>query len=85
MLRLFRYLYNDAMWLSDRLQDFQEEWKQRKDLPERSYGRVKLDPEIKTLQSFGKRAYTNELIAQRTTLKNFLGGNLPSFLSHAHL
>ena len=65
------------MWLADQLRTYQEEWRQRKDLSERSYGKVKLDPEIKTLESFGKRAYTNELVSQRTTLKNFLGGMSP--------
>jgi centromere/kinetochore protein ZW10 len=69
------------MWLSDQLQSYQDEWKQRKDITERNYGRVKLDPEIKTLQSFGKRAYTNELISQRTTLKNFLGGMFGPIMS----
>ncbi|KAF4626360.1 hypothetical protein G7Y89_g11800 [Cudoniella acicularis] len=68
------YLYNDAMWLSDQLRDFASEWKQRKDLSDRAYGMVKLDPEIKALESFGKRAYTNELITQRTIIKDLLGG-----------
>ncbi|EHK99828.1 putative Centromere/kinetochore protein zw10 like protein [Glarea lozoyensis 74030] len=67
------FLYNDAMWLSEQLNNYQEEWKQRKDLSDRSYGKVRLDQETKTLESFGKRAYTNELVSQRTTLKNFLG------------
>ncbi|KAH6673050.1 centromere/kinetochore protein-like protein zw10 [Halenospora varia] len=68
------YLYNDAMWLSDQLKEFSAKWKQRRDLSDRAYGMVRLDNEIKALEGFGKRAYTNELIAQRTVLRDLLGG-----------
>lgn len=74
-LTLFhRYLYNDAIWLADQLRQFSKDWEVRKDLNERVYGRLKLDPEVKVLESFGKRAYTNELISQRTALTDFLAG-----------
>lgn len=46
----------------------------REGLPTRAYGMVKLDPEIKILESFGKRAYTNELNAQRTIINDLLAG-----------
>lgn len=72
------YLYNDAMWLAKKLQDFVVSWKAREDLPPRAYGMVRLDAEIKVLESFGKRAYTNELIAQRTIINDLLSGSSPS-------
>jgi len=68
------YLYNDAMWLSERFQQFLTEWKNREDIPPRAYNLVKLEPETKVLISFGKRAYTNELNAQRTIINDLLGG-----------
>ena len=68
------FLYNDAIWLSEKLKDFASEWKNREDLPPRAYGMVRLDPEVKVLESFGKRAYTNELNAQRTVINDLLTG-----------
>ena len=70
------YLYNDAMWLSERFQQFLTEWKSREDIPPRAYNLVKLEPETKVLISFGKRAYTNELNAQRTIINDLLGGKM---------
>jgi protein transport protein DSL1/ZW10 len=68
------YTYNDSMWLSDRFREYAAEWNSRTDLPPRTYGKVKLGPEIKALQSFGKRAYTNEMISQRTIINDLMGG-----------
>jgi protein transport protein DSL1/ZW10 len=68
------YLYNDAVWLSEKLKQFALGWKNRDDLQPRAYGMVRLDPEIKILESFGKRAYTNELNAQRTVINDLLAG-----------
>lgn len=68
------YAYNDSMWLCDRFKEYAVEWEGRTDLPARAYGKVKLDPEIRALQSFGKRAYTNEMIAQRTVINDLMGG-----------
>ncbi|KAH7306101.1 centromere/kinetochore protein-like protein zw10 [Rhexocercosporidium sp. MPI-PUGE-AT-0058] len=68
------YLYNDAMWLSERFQQFLSEWQNRADISPRAYNLVKLEPETKVLISFGKRAYTNELNAQRTIINDLLGG-----------
>ena len=74
------------MWLCDNLRDFGSEWVRRADLAPRAYGMVKLDPEIKILESFGKRAYTNELNAQRTILNDLLGGkNLKIYTSPPNL
>jgi centromere/kinetochore protein ZW10 len=49
------FAYNDAMWLCDRLKTFASNWQARKDLAPRAHGLVKLDPEIRALDSFGKR------------------------------
>lgn len=75
-----RFTYNDSIWLCDKLDEFQLEWAKRTDLSPRAYGRVKLDSEIKNLKSFGKRAYTNELNAQRTVISDLLGGRSSYFL-----
>jgi centromere/kinetochore protein ZW10 len=69
-----RYRYNDAIWMSERLKEFVSQWKAREDLTPRAYSMVRLDPEIEVLESFGKRAYTNELNAQRTIINDLLGG-----------
>jgi hypothetical protein len=74
-----RFTYNDSIWLCDKLEEFQLEWDKRTDLTPRAYGKVKLDPEIKNIRSFGKRAYTNELNAQRTVITDLLGGKLPRY------
>lgn len=71
------YLYNDAIWLAEKLKGFVTDWNSRQDLPQRAYGMVRLDSEVKVLESFGKRAYTNELIAQRTIVTDLLNGNMP--------
>ena len=68
------FLYNDTLWLAERLSDFVIAWKAREDLPPRATALVRLDSEIETLKSFGKRAYTNELNAQRTVINDLLGG-----------
>jgi hypothetical protein len=73
------------MWLAENFRSFLDEWNSRTDLSPRAYGMVKLEPEIKVLTSFGKRAYTSELIEQRTIISDLFGGKLliPShFLSN---
>lgn len=35
---------------------------------------LRLDNDVKTLQSFANRAYTNELAIQKTVLRDLLGG-----------
>ncbi|PBP25192.1 centromere kinetochore protein [Diplocarpon rosae] len=68
------YLYNDAMWLSERFHQFLSEWHSRDDISRRACGMVKIEPETKILVSFGKRAYTKELNTQRTVINDLLGG-----------
>ncbi|KAG9244951.1 centromere/kinetochore protein-like protein zw10 [Calycina marina] len=67
-------LYNDCTWLCDKLTGYLTEWKATDDLSPRIKNLVKLDPEITKLQGFGKRAYKEELISQRTTVADLLGG-----------
>jgi centromere/kinetochore protein ZW10 len=76
---MIRFLYNDAMWLSEQLRLFVSEWNKQPDLSPRTYGMVRLDNDIKVLESFGKRAYTRELNSQRTVICDLLGG------MHTHL
>lgn len=75
------FVYNDTLWLSDQLRDFVTQWKARTDLPPRALTLVRLDNEITILESFGKRAYTSELNAQRTVIKDLLGGLISLTLS----
>ena len=39
---------------------------------------LRLDNDIKSLQGFAARAYSNELTIRKTVLKDLLGGNDPS-------
>ncbi|KAF7921012.1 hypothetical protein BELL_0216g00150 [Botrytis elliptica] len=69
------FAYNDATWLVDKLKSFSEEWHLRKDIPPRALNLVNIDSEIGPLESFGKRAYKNEMDTQRTILHDLLGGS----------
>ena len=69
------YLYNDTMWLSERFRDYLTEWNSRNDLPARAFQMVKLEPEIKILASFGRRAYTSEMVQQRLMINDLLGSS----------
>lgn len=74
------FLYNDTLWLASELQNFVTTWKARSDLPPRAIALVRLDSEIAVLESFGKRAYANELNSQRTIINDLLGGMSSSCL-----
>lgn len=69
-----RYLYNDATYLAERLADFADAWKMRDDISTRARNMLRLDNDIKSLQRFAARAYTNELSIQKTVLRDLLGG-----------
>lgn len=75
------------MWLSEQLTLFVSEWNKRPDLSPRAYGMVRLDNDIKVLESFGKRAYTRELNSQRTVISDLLGGMhaLFAFIFHVQI
>ncbi|KAK3940724.1 hypothetical protein QBC46DRAFT_312993 [Diplogelasinospora grovesii] len=68
------YLYNDASYLAERLADFVAGWKKRSDLSTRAQNMLRLDNDIKPLQNFANRAYSNEMSIQKTILRDLLGG-----------
>ncbi|RGP66806.1 centromere kinetochore zw10 like [Fusarium sporotrichioides] len=68
------FLYNDAMYLAERLSEFADAWKKREDLTPRARNMLRLDNDIKSLQSFANRSYANEMNIQKTILRDFLGG-----------
>ncbi|OTB18863.1 hypothetical protein K445DRAFT_314710 [Daldinia sp. EC12] len=69
------FLYNDATYLSERLADLAKEWETRQDLTPRAIAMLRLDHDIKALQSFANRAYSSEMSTQRTILRDLLGGS----------
>ncbi|KAK2002710.1 hypothetical protein LX36DRAFT_651975 [Colletotrichum falcatum] len=69
------FLYNDAMYLSEKLADLALTWKAREDLTPRAQNMLRIDNDIKSLQNFATRAYTNELGIQKTVLRDLLGGD----------
>ncbi|KAK4238495.1 Centromere/kinetochore protein zw10 [Achaetomium macrosporum] len=68
------YLYNDSTYLAEQLSNFATAWKTRGDITPRAQNMLRLDNDIKSLQSFANRAYTNELSIQKTVLRDLLGG-----------
>lgn len=77
-LFLRRFLYNDAAYLAKELADFAVWWKAREDLSPRAQNMLRLDNEIKSLQSFANRSYSNEMNIQKTILRDLLGGEQTS-------
>ncbi|KAI2463443.1 Centromere/kinetochore Zw10-domain-containing protein [Annulohypoxylon bovei var. microspora] len=69
------FLYNDATYLSERLSDLAKNWKARPDLTPRAITMLRLDNDVKALQSFANRAYTSEISTQKTVLRDLLGGS----------
>ncbi|OHF02795.1 is centromere binding protein at prophase [Colletotrichum orchidophilum] len=69
------FLYNDAMYLSEKLAGLASTWKSREDLTARAQNMLRIDNDIKSLQNFATRAYTNELGVQKTVLRDLLGGD----------
>ncbi|KAI0834607.1 Centromere/kinetochore Zw10-domain-containing protein [Hypoxylon sp. FL0890] len=69
------FLYNDATYISERLSDFTKNWKTREDLTPRAIAMLRLDNDIKALQSFANRAYASEMSTQKTVLRDLLGGS----------
>ncbi|KAH0532939.1 hypothetical protein TsFJ059_001568 [Trichoderma semiorbis] len=69
------FLYNDAMYLSEKLSDFSLAWKQREDLTPRARSMLRIDNDVRTLKSFANRSYSNEMSLQKTILQDLLGGS----------
>lgn len=70
-----RFLYNDAIFLFDRLKEFAAAWKQRHELNDRAKAMLRFDNDIKTLQSFANRTYGYEMTMQKTVLHDLLGSS----------
>lgn len=69
-----RFLYNDAMYLAEKLLDFSLAWKQREELTPRARSMLRIDNDVRTLKSFANRSYANEMSLQKTILHDLLGG-----------
>lgn len=69
-----RFLYNDATYLSEELAKFASTWKAREDIVPRAVTMLRLDNDIKTLQSFAARAYSTEMTTQKLIIRDLLGG-----------
>ncbi|RFU77176.1 hypothetical protein TARUN_5084 [Trichoderma arundinaceum] len=69
------FLYNDAMYLAEKLSDFSLTWKQREDLTPRARSMLRIDNDVRTLKSFANRSYSNEMSLQKTILQDLLGGS----------
>ncbi|TLS25772.1 hypothetical protein PpBr36_07026 [Pyricularia pennisetigena] len=68
------YLYNDASYLAEKLGDFASSWKARDDLTPRARNMLRIENDIKALQGFANRAYSNEMNTQKMIVKDLLGG-----------
>ncbi|KAI1746075.1 hypothetical protein F4680DRAFT_9779 [Xylaria scruposa] len=69
------FLYNDTTYLSEQLSEIASNWKLRDDLAPRAKSMLRLDNDIKALQSFATRAYSSEMTTCRTILRDLLGGS----------
>ncbi|KAH8908938.1 hypothetical protein BR93DRAFT_977027 [Coniochaeta sp. PMI_546] len=68
------YLYNDANYMAEKLVDFAAAWKERTDISTRARSMLRLDNDVKSMQSFATRAYSNEMSTQKIVLRDLLGG-----------
>ena len=71
-------MYNDAIYLSERLADFAAAWKKRENLSMRALNMLRLGGDIASLQKFANRAYSQEMNFQKTFLRDNLGGKSAS-------
>ncbi|KAK5993947.1 Centromere/kinetochorezw10-like-like protein [Cladobotryum mycophilum] len=69
------FLYNDTTYLAEKLSDFSSTWKQREDLTPRARNMLRLDNDIKSLESFANRSYSNEMNIQKTVLQDLIGSS----------
>lgn len=64
------------MHLAERLAEFSHEWKERQDLTKEARDLLRLEDDVKSLQSFANRAYSSEMATQKTVVRDLLGGKL---------
>ncbi|KAI0865123.1 hypothetical protein F4860DRAFT_345227 [Xylaria cubensis] len=69
------FLYNDTTYLSEQLSKIANDWKRRDDLAPRAKSMLRLDNDVKALQSLATRAYSSEMTTCRTILRDLLGGS----------
>lgn len=67
-------MYNDANYIAERLSDFASSWKQRSDISTKAQNMLRLDADIKSMEAFATRAYSNEMNTQKVVLRDHLGG-----------
>lgn len=70
------FLYNDSLWLAERLQHLpsDETTASGKRIQSRTAYNLNLPQHIPALESFGKRAYAKEMESQRTIITDLLDG-----------
>ena len=70
------FLYNDSLWLTERLQKlvFDHTTSSGRQIRSRIAHNLKLDTHILALETFGKRAYAKEMESQRTIITDLLDG-----------
>ncbi|CAK7202365.1 ribosome bioproteinsis protein ytm1 [Sporothrix eucalyptigena] len=71
------YLYNDAMYLAERLAELSTTWNEKLSASSSSSSAsmLRLDGEVAKLQAFASRAYGREMAVQKTVLRDLLGGD----------
>lgn len=70
------FLYNDSLWLAERLQQLRSHHMTRsgKHIQSRTAHNLNLEAHVSALQSYGKRAYAKEMESQRTIITDLLDG-----------
>ena len=63
------FLYNDCMWMAERLNDLAKMQSKRV-----NHGHSRLEADVSALEIFGKRAYSKEMETQRTIAGDLLDG-----------
>ena len=70
------FLYNDSLWLAERLQQLASHHTTQsgKRIQSRTAHNLNLEAHVLALESFGKRAYAKEMESQRTIITDLLDG-----------
>ena len=70
------FLYNDSLWLAERLQQFASHHTTRsgKQIQSRTAHNLNLEAHVSAVKSYGKRAYVKEMESQRTIIVDLLDG-----------
>ena len=70
------FLYNDSLWLAERLQQLASHHITRsgKHIQSRTAHNLNLEAHVLALESYGKRAYAKEMESQRTIITDLLDG-----------